>query len=67
MKYIDFKNAIRAELLRNPNGLTWRELKDRLDLPYERPCPSWVRRLEEEIALVRVKGQGRPLVWRLDR
>lgn len=67
MKYVDFKNAIRDELLRNPDGLTWQELKKRLELPYDRSCPSWVRLLEEEICLVRVKGQGRALVRRIDR
>jgi hypothetical protein len=64
MRYIDFRDAIDAELRANPGGLTWPELKQRLDLPYERPCPTWVKRLETEIGLSREKGPGRALVWR---
>lgn len=65
MRYVDFRDVIRDELRKNPNGLTWRDLKQRLDLPYERACPTWVIRLEEEIGLTRVKGPGRAFVWRI--
>jgi hypothetical protein len=63
MRYVDFRDRIEAELRRTSSGRTWRELRDRLDLPYERPCPTWVRKLEEEIGLVREKGAGRAFVW----
>ena len=63
MRYTDFKEGIRAELDLHPEGLTWTELKLRLALPYERPCPTWVRRLEKEIGLVRTRNPGRPATW----
>jgi len=65
MKYIDFRDGIKLELVNNPEDLTWVELRDRLDLPYERPCPTWVQRLEKEIGLTRCKGSGRALVWKI--
>lgn len=63
MRYVEFRDAVRAALRRNPAGLTWMELKQRLELPYDHPCPSWVKRLEEEVGLSRVKGTGRAYVW----
>lgn len=65
MRYTEFRTAIQKELRRIPNGRTWAELRDSLDLPYERPCPSWTGRLESEIGLVRVRGAGRALLWKL--
>jgi hypothetical protein len=65
MRYVDFRDVIGSELRKNPAGLTWVQLKDRLDLPYGRPCPSWVNRLEQEIGLTRARGIGRALLWKL--
>ena len=63
MRYVEFRDVIRDALRRNPAGLTWRGLKQLLDLPYDRPCPSWVKRLEVEVGLSRVKGTGRAYAW----
>ena len=65
MRYVDFMDVIQEVLRQNPAGLTWAELKERLDLPYDRPCPTWVRRMEQEVGLSRVKGSGRAYVWKL--
>jgi len=65
MKYIDFRDEIKNELGKNPKGLTWRELQDRLDLPYDRPRPTWVQKLEKEIGLIRCKGSGRAFIWKI--
>jgi hypothetical protein len=65
MRYIEFKDAVRRELQRNPEGLTWIELQQRLALPYDRPCPTWTNKLEEEIGLSRTKGSGRAFLWRV--
>ena len=51
MRYVEFRDTIREALRRNPAGLTWMELKRRFNLPYDRPCPSWVKRLEDEVWL----------------
>ncbi len=65
MRYVDFRDLIQSELSRNPAGLTWAELQEILELPCKRPCPTWVRRMEEEIGLERVQGSGRAFVWKL--
>jgi hypothetical protein len=65
MRYVDYRDAIRNELGRNIGGLTWSQLQERLGLPYDRPCPTWTSHLEADIGLVRAKGTGRELVWRL--
>jgi hypothetical protein len=65
MTYVEFKQSIGSKLRKNSRGLTWNQLKTALDLPYERPCHEWVRRLEKEIGLVRRKGAGRAFVWQV--
>ena len=65
MRYTEYRDAIRTALRRNGRGMTWPELRAGLRLPYERPCPAWTQRLEEEIGLCRVKGEGRGLVWKI--
>jgi hypothetical protein len=62
MRYVEFRDSIRDELCRHP-GLTWAELRDRLSLPYDRPCPTWVKWLERDIGLSRAKGAGPAYVW----
>ena len=63
MRYTEFRDAIQIALRQMPEGLTWVDLRDRLGLPYDRPCPTWTRQLEKEIGLSRVKGRARSLVW----
>ena len=67
MRYVDFRASILRELRRQPKGLTWRELRDRLDLPYRTPCSEWVQRMEMEDGLTRTPGDGRAYVWRVKR
>jgi predicted transcriptional regulator len=64
MRYVDFRDRIIDELRRNKSGLTWKELREKLDLPYKTPCSEWVKHMEEEDGLVREKGSGRALVWK---
>jgi hypothetical protein len=65
MRYVEFRDAIEEELLQNRAGLTWAELKERLNMPYGQPCPEWVKRMEEEVGLSRARGTGRAYVWRI--
>jgi len=65
MKYEEFKESIRTELKRNPEGRTWKELKESLSLPYSRPCPTWTKELEKDISLRRDEKKGRELVWKV--
>jgi hypothetical protein len=63
MRYDEFRDEIRTALRKSPRGLTWAELRERLHLPYDRPCPSWVKRMEGDIALSRAPGPTRDHVW----
>lgn len=65
MTYTAFRDTIADALIMHPAGLTWQELRTLLDLPYRQPCPEWLRRLEQEIALERREKKGRALVWKL--
>ncbi len=65
MKYSEFRDAVRDFLFLNADGATWKELQDALDLPWDRPCPEWVKRLETDIGLRRKEKRGRALLWRL--
>jgi hypothetical protein len=67
MRYIDFRDRILEELRRCPDGLTWAELKQRLDLPYAHPCPAWVARLEQEVGLTRSRDSAPAYVWSVPR
>jgi len=67
MTYLLFKNLIQTDLRKRATGKTWKELKSDLALPCDRPCPEWTRKLEKEIGLKRQKGEGRELVWRIQR
>lgn len=67
MKYTEFRDSIRKVLEGSLTGMTWKELKQSLDLPYERPCPQWVGRLEREIGLVRREKKANALIWRVVR
>jgi hypothetical protein len=63
MRFVEFRDVICQILRRNPSGLTWAQLKERLDLPYDRPCDSWIRRLEDQYGLKRAKGATPAYVW----
>jgi predicted transcriptional regulator len=67
MKYVEFVQSIMQELQNNPSGLTWVELKSRLHLPYSIPCQTWINKMEQENGLVRDKGSGRALIWKIQK
>ena len=66
MKYAGFKESIQKALEGNPDGLTWLELKNSLNLAYKIPCQTWIYQLEQEIHLERSNKKGRVLVWKLN-
>jgi len=65
MRYTAFRDLIQQALRACPDGLTWVQLRDQLELPYERACPNWTKRLENEIGLTRMKAAGRALIWKV--
>lgn len=62
--YEKFKTKIEAILKAEPEGLTWTEIKQRLNLPQRVPNNRWVRQMEEDIGLIRERIKGR-IHWRL--
>ena len=66
MKFVEFRERILSDLQGEPGGLTWKELKKRNNLPYDRPCPEWTRSMEEESGIVRRRRKGRELLWEID-
>ena len=67
MRYLQYRDAIHAELQRNAAGLTWAQLRSRLGLPYDRPCPAWTKQLEKDIGLRRIKRDSRTLLWQVGK
>lgn len=65
MRYEQLKSIVKTELQNCPQGLTWRELRERAHLDYRVLCPEWVKQLENEIGLVRNPGKTRAYVWKL--
>ena len=67
MRYIEFRDAIDHALADRPDGMTWKELRDSLELPYRRPCPDWVACLEKEIGLIRRQKKGNAYLWKQEK
>ena len=66
MRFSEFRERIVSDLKGEPEGLTWKELKRRNGLPYDRPCPEWTKTLENESGVVRKRRRGRELLWEID-
>lgn len=64
MSYQEFRDKIRDALLYSDHGLTWTELRDHLKLEQVVPNNKWVRQMESDIGLIRVKDI-RGVVWRV--
>jgi hypothetical protein len=65
MTYEEFRDSIQKELKKNADGLTWTEIRVKLKLPQKVPNNKWVRRMEKDIGLLRVRDlMG--VVWRVN-
>ncbi len=62
MFYDEFKDSIKNILERHPAGLTWTQIRDKLNLHQKNPNNKWVRLLEKDIGLKRIKIGGN-LFW----
>lgn len=64
--YQQFKNSIKYLLERYPiNGLSWTQIRDKLNYHQKVPNNKWVANLEKEIGLVRLK-RGKEMIWRVE-
>lgn len=64
MTYGQFRDSIQKELKKSSEGLTWTEIRAKLKLPQKVPNNKWVRQMEKDIGLLRMKDL-RGVVWKL--
>mgnify|MGYP001606301427 CR=1 FL=1 len=63
--YEEFKKSIKNILQRYPAGLVWAEIKDKLNYYQKAPNNKWVRNLEKDIGLIRIRKEGK-MIWKLE-
>jgi bifunctional DNA-binding transcriptional regulator/antitoxin component of YhaV-PrlF toxin-antitoxin module len=63
--YADFQKSVESVLKRFPEGLIWSEIKKKMNFPQSRPNNRWVRQLEEDIGLTRVKT-SKHTIWKIE-
>jgi len=63
MTYDEFKDKI-FNLLSYRDGLTWTEIKNELKLPQIVPNNKWVRQMEKDINLLRLRDP-KGIVWKV--
>ena len=66
MPYAEFRDKIKQALEHRDNGMTWTELRDLLGMEQVVPNNKWVRRLESDIGLKRIRDAG-GVVWSINR
>lgn len=64
MSYEEFRDKIKKALEYSDKGMTWTELRNRLKLDQVVPNNKWVRQLEKDIGLQRLKDM-RGIIWRV--
>jgi predicted Zn-ribbon and HTH transcriptional regulator len=64
LTYEDFRDKIR-QTLKQSGPLTWTEIRTIAKLPEKFPNNTWVRRLEQDIALKRNKDGNGIFKWKL--
>jgi len=65
MLYDEFKMAIKNILERHPSGLTWTQIRDKLNLPQKFPNNKWVNMLRRDIGLRKIKI-GKDAYWNFE-
>ncbi len=64
MPYSEFRDKIKSALEHRDNGMTWTELKESLELEQTVPNNKWVRQLEKDIGLKRIRDTN-GVIWRI--
>lgn len=64
--YEEFKKKVHQVLDTTPQGFGWQEIRKKLELEQKVPNNKWVRKLEKEIGLKRVRYGGE-IYWYLDK
>jgi len=67
MSYLHFKEKIFALLNTEPEGLSWTEIRQRLQLPQKVPNNLWVSMMEKDIGLVRMlDNKTAKVIWKIE-
>ncbi|MHA1950843.1 MAG: hypothetical protein ACW99G_12590 [Candidatus Thorarchaeota archaeon] len=65
MSYEEFRKIIKQALMNRKTGLSWSQIRERRPELYQKaPANQWVRRLEQDIGLIRERIAGK-MTWRL--
>lgn len=64
MSYEEFRDRIKKALEYSDTGMTWTELRGHLKLDQVVPNNKWVRKMETDIGLMRLK-EVRGVVWKV--
>ncbi len=65
MSYEEFRDAVQVVLTRMGRAMTWTEIRTEAKLPQSFPNNKWVRRMEGDIGLMRVKDRQGILHWQV--
>ena len=66
MTYDQFRDKVKKTLQYKDRGMTWTHVREHLKLDQVVPNNKWVRRLEKDIGLMRVKGSDGVILWRVN-
>src|SRR2546428_553374 len=66
MPYQEFRDKVKATLQYSDKGMTWTEIRKSLKLDQVVPNNKWVRQMEKDIGLMRVKHSDGVIVWRVN-
>lgn len=65
LTYEQFRDQVKQTLQFQDNGMTWSQIRERLALDQVVPNNKWVRQLEKDIGLERVKQKDNIILWRI--
>ena len=65
MPYPEFRDKVKQTLQYSDNGMTWTQIREKLKLDQVVPNNKWVRQMEKDIGLMRVKRSDGVVVWRV--
>jgi len=65
MTYGEFREKVKETLQYQDNGLSWSQIRAKLKLDQVVPNNKWVRQLEKDIGLMRIKQKDNQIIWRV--
>jgi len=65
LSYEEFRDKVKKTLQYQDDGMIWSQIRERLKLDQVVPNNKWVRQMEKDIGLIRVKGKDNTILWRV--